>query len=154
MGLGCLSPNDPNTIYISTGFDPRAVKPGVFDTNQPASSVHEIWRGVTTNHGASFTWTPVTQKSSRDNFRPIVPAWDSTHTLLCWFRGTYTSAQIVDAIVVGLRTTRTLDLLTASVPQRTGFATTRQPLDRFAQWLLRAIAPLSFCHSRLARYAK
>jgi hypothetical protein len=106
VGLGCLSPDDPNTIYISTAFDPRAVKPGVFDTNQPFSTVHEIWRGVTTNHGASFTWTPVTQKSSRDNFRPIVPAWDNTHTLLCWFRGTYTSAQIVDAVVIGVREDR------------------------------------------------
>jgi len=106
VGLGCLSPDDPNTIYISTSFDPRAVKPGVFDTNLQASSVHEIWRGVTTNHGASFSWTPVTQKSSRDNVRPIVPAWDATHTLLLWFRGTYTSAQTVDAVILGMREDR------------------------------------------------
>jgi hypothetical protein len=102
VGLGCLSPDDPNTIYISTAFDPRAVRAGVTDTNLLASTVHEIWRGITTNHGASFQWTPVTQKSSRDNFRPIVPAWDSSHTLLLWFRGTYTSAQIVDAVVEGI----------------------------------------------------
>jgi len=106
VGLGCLNPDDPNTIYLSTAFDPRAVQPGVFDTNQPASSVHEIWRGVTTNHGASSAWTPVTQKSSRENFRPIVPAWDASRTLLLWFRGTYTSAQIVDAAVLGIREDR------------------------------------------------
>jgi len=61
---------------------------------------------VTTNHGGSFSWTPVTQKSSRDNFRPIVPAWDGDHTLLLWFRGTYTSAQTVDGVVLGIREDR------------------------------------------------
>ncbi len=102
VGLGCLSPDDPNTIYLSTTFDPRAVQTGVRDTNQPASTVHEIWRGVTTNLGASFTWTPITRNSSKDNFRPVVPAWDQNDTLLLWFRGTYTSAQIVDAAVIGI----------------------------------------------------
>ena len=102
VGLGALNPNDPNTIYISTSFDPGAVQPGVFDTNQPASSVHEIWKGITTNHGASFTWTPVTQHSVRDNFRPLVPAWDRNNTALLWFRGTYFTAQSYDATVVGI----------------------------------------------------
>jgi hypothetical protein len=106
VGLGCVSPDDPSTIYLSTVFDPRAVQPGVRDTNQPVSTVHEIWRGVTTNHGASFTWTAVTQNSSRDNLRPIVPAWDGQHTLLLWFRGTYNAAQSVDAVVLGIREAR------------------------------------------------
>jgi hypothetical protein len=102
VGLGCLSPNDPNTIYISTAFDPRAVKPGVTDTNSPYSTFHEIWKGVTTNQGASFTWTPVTQNSLRDNLRPIVPAWDANDTVLLWFRGVYISAQIIDGTPVGI----------------------------------------------------
>jgi BNR repeat-containing family member len=102
VGLGALHPNDPNTIYISTAFDPRAVQPGVTDTNLAISSIHEIWKGVTTNHGASFTWTPITQKSVRDNFRPLVPAWDANHSALLWFRGTYNTAQNYDAAVVGL----------------------------------------------------
>jgi hypothetical protein len=102
VGLGALHPNDPNTIYISTRYDPRAVQPGVFDTNQPYSSVREIWRGVTTNHGAGFTWTPITEKSVRGNFRPVVPAWDANNTALLWFRGTYSTAQIYDAAVVGI----------------------------------------------------
>jgi hypothetical protein len=102
VGLGCLSPNDPNTIYISTEFDPRAVKPGVTDTNLPYSTWHEIWKGVTTNQGASFTWTPLTQNSLRDNLRPVVPAWDANDTVLLWFRGVYTSAQIIDGAPVGI----------------------------------------------------
>lgn len=102
VGLGALNPNDPNTIFISTRYDPRAVTPGAFDTNQPYSSAREIWKGVTTNHGASFKWTQITRGSVRDNYRPIVPAWDANHTALLWFRGIYTTAQMFDAAIVGL----------------------------------------------------
>jgi hypothetical protein len=102
VGLGCMSPNDPNTIYISTQWDPRAVVPGAFDANSQYSINHEIWKGVTTNHGASFTWTPVTQNSIRDNLRPIVPVWDGSDTALIWFRGSYSTAQIYDEAPVGI----------------------------------------------------
>jgi hypothetical protein len=101
-GLGALSPNDPATIFLSTRYDPRAVLPGVFDTNQPYSAAREIWKGVTTNHGASFNWTQITRASVRDNYRPIVPAWDASHMALLWFRGNYETAQIYDAAIVGL----------------------------------------------------
>jgi hypothetical protein len=102
VGLGCLNPDDPNIIYISTKFDPRAVQPGVTDTNLQYSAQHEIWKGVTTNHGASFTWTPITQNSYRDNLRPLMPAWDNNNSALLWFRGTYTSAQSVDGAALGI----------------------------------------------------
>jgi hypothetical protein len=102
VGLGCLSPGDPNTIFISTKYDPRAVAPGVFDTNQPYSNWHEIWKGVTTNHGASFSWTPITQNSTHDNLRPMIPAWDANNIALIWFRATYSTAQIIDGAPVGL----------------------------------------------------
>jgi hypothetical protein len=102
VGLGSLHPNDPNTIFISTKYDPRAVQPGVRDTNQPYSNFHEIWKGMTTNHGASFSWIPITQNSLRDNLRPIVPSWDGYNTALLWFRCTYNSAQSIDGAPVGL----------------------------------------------------
>lgn len=93
VGLGALHPNDPNTIYISTPIDPRD------DANL---TVHEIFKGETIDHGAAWTWTPITQNSVRDNFRPIVPAWDEHNTALLWWRGTYLSAQNFDAAVVGI----------------------------------------------------
>jgi hypothetical protein len=102
VGLGSLSPNDPNTLFISTKYDPRAVQPGVTDANPPYANFHEIWKGVTTNHGASFTWTPITQNSTHDNLRPIVPAWDANDIALLWFRATYNSAQSIDGAPVGL----------------------------------------------------
>jgi hypothetical protein len=64
-GLGALCPNDPNTIYLSTPYDPRD------DTNL---GVHEIFKGVTTDHGATWSWTAITRNSVRDNLRPIVPS--------------------------------------------------------------------------------
>jgi hypothetical protein len=102
IGLGSLHPNDPNTIFISTKFDPRAVQPGLPDTNQPYSTFHEIWKGTTTNHGANFSWIPITQNSLRDNLRPIVPSWDENDTALLWFRCTYNTAQSIDGAPVGL----------------------------------------------------
>lgn len=92
-GLGAMHPNDPNTIYISTPFDPRD------NTNLV---VHEIFKGVTSDRGATWTWTPITQKSVRDNMRPIVPTWDDKNTALLWWRGTYSSAQNYNAAIVGI----------------------------------------------------
>ena len=102
VGLGCLDPSDPNTIYISTRYDPRAVVPGVTDTNPPYSAFREIWKGVTTNNGLSFTWTQITMDSVRDNCRPHMPVWDANNKVLLWWRGTYNSAQSYDAAVVGI----------------------------------------------------
>jgi hypothetical protein len=101
-GNGSVVPGDPNTIYISTPYDPAVslASPAVY--LDPVSHKHEILKGVTADGGATWSWTPITQNSTYDNLRPIVPAWDSTHTAVTWFRGTYTSAQNIDAAVVGL----------------------------------------------------
>jgi hypothetical protein len=93
-GLGALDPDDPHIIYLSTPYDPG--------TDAMASSgKHEIWEGVTCDDGASWKWAPITQGSSQDNLRPIVPKWDAEHTALLWMRGTYTSAQNFNTAVVG-----------------------------------------------------
>lgn len=94
VGLGALSPDDPNTIYISTPYDPR-------DTTIKLN-VREIFKGVTADNGITWSWTPITQNSTRDNIRPIVPLWDKDNIALLWCRGSYTSAQNYDAAVVGI----------------------------------------------------
>jgi hypothetical protein len=93
-GLGAIHPNDPNTIYVSTMYDPRD------DTTK--SSKREIWRGTTCDEGKTFDWTPITQNSSQDNIRPIVPYWPGGKTALLWMRGNYLSAQTYQTSVVGL----------------------------------------------------
>lgn len=92
-GLGALHPDDPGTITISTSIDPR---------DETDLVVREIFRGVTVDAGATWSWTPVTQNSVRDNFRPIIPAWDEGNTALLWWRGSYNAAQSYDAAVVGI----------------------------------------------------
>jgi hypothetical protein len=94
VGLGALCPNDPNTLYISTPYDPR-------DTSKNLG-VREIFKGVTTDEGKTWVWSPITQNSVCDNIRPIVPAWDKNNTALLWCRGTYITAQSFDAVVVGI----------------------------------------------------
>ncbi|MDZ7393984.1 MAG: T9SS type A sorting domain-containing protein [candidate division KSB1 bacterium] len=93
VGLGALHPHDPNTLYLSTPFDPR---------DDADLGKHEIFRGTTADHGATWTWEPITMLSTRDNLRPIVAAWRPGHTALLWFRGSYYSAGRFDAAVVGI----------------------------------------------------
>jgi hypothetical protein len=96
-GLSALHPDNPHIIYVSTMYDPRD------DTTK--SSKREIWQGVTCDNGATWKWAPITQGSSQDNIRPIVPKWDADHTALLWMKGTYTTAQNFAMSVVGTITT-------------------------------------------------
>lgn len=93
-GLSAIHPNDPHTIYVSTPIDPRD------DTTSTGN--HEIWRGTTCDEGETFTWTPITENSSEDQLRPVVPDWDSDRTALLWMSGAYNSAQTYSAKIVGV----------------------------------------------------
>ncbi|MDZ7725416.1 MAG: T9SS type A sorting domain-containing protein [candidate division KSB1 bacterium] len=92
-GLGALHPHDPSIIYISTPFDPR---------DDSDLGVHEIFKGVSEDGGQTWSWSAVTQNSTCDNLRPIVPAWNQHNTALLWWRGAYNAAQSFDAAVVGI----------------------------------------------------
>jgi hypothetical protein len=94
VGLGAIHPSNPYVIYISTPYDPR--------DDITNLGVHEIFKGVSSDNGTNWTWTPVTQNSERDNFRPIIPAWNINYTALLWCRGTYYAAQSFDAAIVGI----------------------------------------------------
>jgi len=118
-GLGAIDPRDPTTIYVSTPIDPRtafdppltpggpSASPSPTDffwnpTYQVIEGQHEIYKGVTANNGQTWTWTPITQNSVVDNFRPIIPTWDANNTAVVWFRGTYTTAHDANTAVVGI----------------------------------------------------
>ncbi len=51
IGGAALDPDHPEVIYLSTPYDPRD------DTTNLGK--HEIWKGVTCDSGATFTWTPI-----------------------------------------------------------------------------------------------
>ena len=118
IGLGALCPNDQNTIFLSTPFDPSS-----------GSSVgkHEIFKGVTTDSGATWKWEAITKNSSVDNLRPIVPEWDSKHFALLWCRGTYSMAQNFNTQIVGFIDTNTAGEIVASKPGSDEKAVTRGP---------------------------
>jgi hypothetical protein len=92
-GLSAIHPDNPNVVFVSSNFDPRD------DTTK--TSKKEIYMGVTCDNGATFKWAPITSGSTVDNIRPIVPKWDSTHTLLLWMKGTYNTAQSYSMQIVG-----------------------------------------------------
>jgi hypothetical protein len=94
LGGAALDPDDPHVIYVSTNIDPR--------DDSTDHTVNEIWKGVTCDDGASFTWTPMTMNSPRENLRPVVPKWDNKNSALLWFRGDYQTAQMYRAEVVGI----------------------------------------------------
>lgn len=94
LGGAALDPDDPHVVYVSTNIDPRD------DTTD--HTVNEIWKGVTCDDGATFTWTPITMNSENENLRPVVPKWDTKNTALLWFRGNYQTAQMYSAEVVGI----------------------------------------------------
>jgi hypothetical protein len=78
----CLHPDDDKTVFISTNVDPV--------TGRKLESGHyEIFRGQSADKGASWKWSPVTQNSTVDNLRPIVPHWKKGKTALLWLRGKF-----------------------------------------------------------------
>jgi len=95
-GLSAVHPDDPNVVFVSTTSDPR--------DDETTFPKHEIFMGVTCDSGATWKWAPITQGSSVDNLRPIVPKWDADHTLLLWLRGDYVTSQQYALQVVGTTT--------------------------------------------------
>ncbi|GIE97682.1 BNR-4 repeat-containing protein [Paractinoplanes rishiriensis] len=83
-GLAAIDPNNLNIVYVSTPLDPRDDTP---------LRHHEIFQGRTTDAGKSWTWTPITENSGADNFRPIVAPGAADLSPLLWFRGSMTASQ-------------------------------------------------------------
>ncbi len=92
-GLAALDPDDPSRIWVSTNVDPR---------NGSATLHYEIYEGRTADLGSTWTFRAITEQSTVDNLRPIVPEWDDERTAVLWFRGRYSTFTNFDAAVVGI----------------------------------------------------
>ncbi|MBX2850646.1 MAG: BNR repeat-containing protein [Phycisphaeraceae bacterium] len=92
-GLVALDPNDPGVLYMSSDIDPR---------DNSGTDFYEIYKGVTDDGGASWDWSAITENSTVDNVRPIVPDWDEANTALLWMRGNYTTFTNYDTDIVGV----------------------------------------------------
>ncbi len=99
-GLLALDPHDPNVVYISTDADPASGAPLISAAD--GKRHYEIFRGQTQDRGASWTWTPITRDSDRDNLRPMVPEGEPGRTILLWLRGEYRTYTDYDLDVVAL----------------------------------------------------
>lgn len=86
-GLAAIDPRNTNVVYISTDADPNSGAP--LHSDADGKRHHELFRGETSDGGATWQWTPITANSTMDNLRPIVPHWDDPRTALVWMRGTY-----------------------------------------------------------------
>ncbi len=89
-GLVLIDSENPSVVFLSTNSDPVTGDPLVSAAD--GRRHYEIFRGLTQDGGASFTFTEVTRDSSTDNLRPILPrpGPDGQRALL-WLRGSYRS---------------------------------------------------------------
>jgi hypothetical protein len=102
-GLLAIDPNMTNVVYVSSDVHPQTGLPNVSEADDERH--YEIFKGVTQDGGASWTWTPVTKNSDVDNLRPVVPKWDDRRAVL-WQRGVFRTFQDYDMNIVGFVTER------------------------------------------------
>ena len=70
-GLSAIDPADPNHVFISTDVDPVTNRPLISSADGRAH--WEISEGRSRDGGRTWSWSSVTQNSTVDNLRPIVP---------------------------------------------------------------------------------
>ncbi|MBN2031256.1 BNR-4 repeat-containing protein [bacterium] len=99
-GLVALNPDNPNVVYISTDKDP--VKGTELISQHDHQRHYEIYEGLSTNNGQDWSWKPITQNSTFDNIRPIMPRSDGKYKVLLWLKGKYNSYTNYDLEVVGI----------------------------------------------------
>jgi autotransporter-associated beta strand protein len=92
-GLVAIDPENPNVLVMSSKIDPRS---------DATTSKYELYKGVTSNFGANWTWSAITENSTVDNIRPIIPEWNGLNTALTWMRGTYSTYTNWNTEVVGI----------------------------------------------------
>jgi len=79
-GLAAIDPDDTNRVVVSTTVDPRSGR---------SLDHHQLFAGETHERGATWEWHSLTPDATRDNLRPIVPAWNDPRTALIWMHGRY-----------------------------------------------------------------
>ena len=84
-GLAAIDPQDVNVVYVSTNADPVSGAPLI--SRADGKRHWEIFRGVTSDGGATWMWSAVTSDSTTNNFRPIVPVTSHRPSPVVWLRG-------------------------------------------------------------------
>lgn len=84
-GLAALDPQDPDTMVISTDAHPTTGEPLI--SSADGQRHHELFRGTTSDCGKSWQWTALTENSTVDNLRPLVPSNPDGDRIILWGRG-------------------------------------------------------------------
>lgn len=84
-GLACLHPGEPGTVYFSADVDPASGDPLISAAD--GERHYELWKGVTSDGGESWVFTPITRDSAEDQIRPNVPIGGPPGSALIWLRG-------------------------------------------------------------------
>ena len=114
-GNVAVDPANPRTMYFSTNADPNTGEPLISKADNKRH--WELFKAVVSFDSGPFmtgrgdretvmwlprcTISPVTQNSTVDNLRPIIPAGDHSVNMLLWIRGTYTSYTRWNTAIVG-----------------------------------------------------
>jgi hypothetical protein len=99
-GLACLDPQNTNIVYISTNANPTTG--AALISSADGQRHYEIFRGTTSDGGATWAWEYITKNSTVDNIRPIVPIWDNSQTILLWMKGSYSTYTSYNMQIVGM----------------------------------------------------
>jgi hypothetical protein len=100
-GLIAIDPEDPSVVFLSTNADPVTGDPLMSAAD--GQRHYEIFRAVTADGGATFSFTAVTADSSVDNLRPILPPrGPSGDRALLGLRGTYRSYTDYEQAIVAV----------------------------------------------------
>jgi len=97
-----IDPDRPNVVYISTNARNPFNLSNIDNVPLAGGDRYEIWKGVSTDFGNSFQWSPVTSNSHEDNLRPHVSKDHGFRDHVIWFRGRYSSFTSYDTRVVGI----------------------------------------------------
>jgi hypothetical protein len=97
-----IDPDHPNVIYISSNAANPFNLGDIANVPLRPNARFELYRGVTTDGGQTFTWEQLTVDSAKDNLRPIVPENHGYDRALLWFYGTYTTYTNYNTEVLGL----------------------------------------------------
>jgi hypothetical protein len=98
----CIDPENPDVIYLSSNaanpFDLSTLVPAL----NPNNEIYEIYRGTTSDGGATWSWEAVTSGSDASNMRPFVPEDHGRSKAVVWFHGRYTTYLNYDCDIHGI----------------------------------------------------
>lgn len=101
-GLAALYPNNPYKMVISTNVNPDTGKALISEAD--GKQHWELYLGESHNQGQDWSWHAITEHSTQDNIRPVIPINpESDDTYLLWMKGTYVSYQAMDTDIVMLK---------------------------------------------------